>query len=326
MPRAKPRRFNPRAVIAVTDREGFVLAVWDMAGRFPNPSARFQFRQSHVLRQYGIFVGAITRAGTAAFLSSDQEAFTSRTAGFIIQQHFPPGVRNTPTGPLVGVGLSSLFFSDVNRMKFIPPTITDRRTFTSAAVSSGHAVSWRYPDQDDDVAGSRTPAVILGSLNDSPGGVPLYKLGHLVGGVGVTGDGSPTNLTPAAAIFLKETQSNATTGFKEGKDLDELVALAGQTGFRPDGSIHATNVLINGIRIPYVDPRIEDIEDMQRPEAAGDFRSAGPMGVTRFDPNRPPHRSRSHRQHPQPYPWKRETLRGLRRRSPFHAARRSVAE
>ena len=60
---------------------------------------------------------AFQKQGTAAFLSSDQNAFTSRTAGFIIQQHFPPGVFNTPTGPLVGVGLSSLFFSDINKFK-----------------------------------------------------------------------------------------------------------------------------------------------------------------------------------------------------------------
>src|SRR6185436_10894196 len=60
---------------------------------------------------------AITKAGTAAFLSSDQNAFTSRTAGFIVQQHFPPGVRKKPPGPLVGVNFSNLSISDINRFK-----------------------------------------------------------------------------------------------------------------------------------------------------------------------------------------------------------------
>jgi uncharacterized protein GlcG (DUF336 family) len=247
-------RINPDAVIAVTDRDGFVLAVWDMGGRFPNPFPPFSFSDRSKIRLYGTLTAAITRAGTAAFLSSDQEAFTSRTAGFIIQQHFPPGVRNAGNGPLVGVGLSSLFFSDVNYLKFIPPG------FDGAALVDPRTSP-----------GVRTPSVLLGSLNDSPGGVPLYKLGHLVGGLGVTGDGSPTNLTPAAAIFLKETQTNATTGFKEGKDTDELVALAGQTDFRPSKSIEATNVLINGIRIPYVNPRHEDIEDVHDPKDLGTF-------------------------------------------------------
>ncbi len=244
-------RVDRGAVIAVTDREGFVLAVWDMAGRFPNPFPAFDLSNPR-LQQYGLLAAAITRAGTAAFLSSNQEAFTSRTAGFIIQQHFPPGVRNTGNGPLVGVGLSSLFFSDVNFMKFIP------NGFNGAA-----------PVSSVTSPGVRTPSVILGSLNDSPGGVPLYKEGQLVGGLGVTGDGSPTNLCPAAAIFLNQTQESATTGFKEGRDIDELVALAGQTGFRPARAFVANNVLINGIRIPYVYPMQKDIEDVHNPDPLG---------------------------------------------------------
>src|SRR5258706_604321 len=101
-------RVDPHGVIAVVDREGFVLGVWDVRGGPAPPSA-------------GIIAAAVSRAGTAAYLSSNQDAFTSRTAGFIIQQHFPPGVRDTPPGPLVGVGFSNLFFSDVNRFKAIPP-------------------------------------------------------------------------------------------------------------------------------------------------------------------------------------------------------------
>src|SRR5687767_10812486 len=71
-------RSNPRSVIAVVDREGFVLGVWDVSGGPQPPSQE-------------IISAAISRAGTAAFLSSNQNAFTSRTAGYIIQQHFPPG-------------------------------------------------------------------------------------------------------------------------------------------------------------------------------------------------------------------------------------------
>ena len=88
-------QIDPRAVISVVDREGFVLGVWSVqAGNVPSA---------------GVIAGAVSRAGSAAFLSSNQDAFTSRTAGFIIQQHFPPGVRGTPPGPLVGVGFTNLF-------------------------------------------------------------------------------------------------------------------------------------------------------------------------------------------------------------------------
>ncbi len=283
-------RIDPRAIIAVTDRDGFVLAVWDMGGRIPNPIPPFSLSDRSKIALYGKLAAAITRAGAAAFLSSDQQAFTSRTAGFIIQQHFPPGVRNTGTGPLVGVGLSSLFFSDVNFMKYIRPGF-DPTALVDPTTSPG----------------VRAPSVLLGSLNDSPGGVPLYKLGHLVGGIGVTGDNSPTDLTPAAAIFLKDTQTEATTGFKQGRDLDELVALAGQTGFRPNRSIVANNVLINGIRIPYVGERQGDIEDVDDPKPLGTFGQ--PVRGLPLNPIDPASEriDLDPKASPQPYPWKRET-------------------
>jgi len=60
---------------------------------------------------------AATKAGTAAFLSTSRgNAFTTRTAGAIIQKHFPAGTRFQDSGPLFGVQLSSLPTSDVNRL------------------------------------------------------------------------------------------------------------------------------------------------------------------------------------------------------------------
>src|SRR5687768_10285751 len=97
---------SPGSVIAVTDREGFVLGVWSI---LPNPPG-------------DTVANAIAKAGTAAYLSSDQHAFTTRTAGFIVQQSFPPGVRNRPPGPLVGVNFSNLGFSDVNHFRRPPFT------------------------------------------------------------------------------------------------------------------------------------------------------------------------------------------------------------
>src|SRR2546430_2564305 len=147
-------QISPNSVIAVLDREGDVLAVWSVNGTPPSALD---------------ISTAVSKAGTAAYLSSNQNAFTSRTAGFIIQQHFPPGVRNTSTGPLVGVGLSNLFFSDINKFKTVPGTVS---VFNSSP-------------------GLSVKPVIGTSLDGSPGGVPLYKRGLLVGGIGVTGDGTP---------------------------------------------------------------------------------------------------------------------------------------
>src|SRR5437868_13216977 len=153
-------KISRNSVIAVTDREGFVLAVWVVRGGTAGVDE---------------VATAVSKAGTAAYLSSNQNAFTSRTAGFIIQQHFPPGVRNTSTGPLVGVGLSNLFFSDINKFK-APGTVS---TFSPTP-------------------GLTITPVVGTSLDGSPGGIPLYKNGILVGGVGVTGDGTPQPPIPAS--------------------------------------------------------------------------------------------------------------------------------
>src|SRR5487761_2574818 len=91
------------AVIAVTDREGWVLGVWALNTNATSASP--------------LVADAIAKAGTAAFLSSGQNAFSTRTAGFIVQQHFPPGVNNKPPVPLVGVYFSQLGFSDINKFK-----------------------------------------------------------------------------------------------------------------------------------------------------------------------------------------------------------------
>ena len=96
-------QLKSNAVIAVTDREGWVLGVWSLQTNLPTATE--------------LIGNAIAKAGTAAFLSSDNNAFTTRTAGFIVQQHFPPGVKNKPPGPLVGVNFSNLGFSDINTFK-----------------------------------------------------------------------------------------------------------------------------------------------------------------------------------------------------------------
>jgi uncharacterized protein GlcG (DUF336 family) len=201
-------------IIAVVDREGFVLGVWSMN---PSPPATGTFTN--------FLAEAIARAGTASFLSSDQHAFTTRTAAAIVQQHFPPvrtarpppfgtliGVRNKPPGPLVGVNFSNLPFTDVNRFK-------DPSTY--------------IPGMNSGTNGGIVPTPPLGGLDGLAGGVPLFKNGKLIGGVGVAGDDS------FSLNVLKP-------------DTDEDVSLAGQKGFEPAKAILGSRVFIDGIRVPYV--------------------------------------------------------------------------
>src|SRR5260370_5078575 len=55
----------------------------------------------------------MSKTSTASIFSTRGNAFTARTAGFIIQEHFPPGVDFKPGGPLYGVQFSSLPCSDI---------------------------------------------------------------------------------------------------------------------------------------------------------------------------------------------------------------------
>lgn len=197
---------SPSSVIAVVDREGYVLGVWSVNG--VTAGAMFTTNMAN----------AIAKAGTAAFLSSDNHAFTSRTAAAIVQQNFPVGIRERPPGPLVGVNFSQLPFSDVNRYK-------DPATFIIALGANG-------------TNGAAVPIPASGGLAGTAGGVPLYRNGALIGGVGVAGDGDGfLDIRPETVLA---------------PDVDEDVALAGQIGFAPAPAIHGSHVFIDGIRVPYV--------------------------------------------------------------------------
>jgi len=148
---------NRPATIAVVDRVGNVLAVTRMAGA---PAT------ARVTSQRGITgagledadvpgeLAAIAKAITGAYLSSGGNAFSTRTASQIVQENFLPGELNQMGGPLFGVQFSQLPCSDVVR----------------ATPGAGPM---------------RSP---LGLAAD-PGGLPLYKNGAPVGGIGIVADG-----------------------------------------------------------------------------------------------------------------------------------------
>jgi uncharacterized protein GlcG (DUF336 family) len=155
------------ATFAVVDRIGNVLAVFAMNGANP----RLQLPRGpngslHDLQGVdvpGAVAGAIAKAITGAYLSSGGNAFSTRTASMIVQEHFPPSAaaRGLESGPLFGVQFSQLPCSDL------------ASRFSSAAGAGAFIGPKRSP---------------LGLAAD-PGGFPLYKNGILVGGVGVMADG-----------------------------------------------------------------------------------------------------------------------------------------
>jgi uncharacterized protein GlcG (DUF336 family) len=165
-----------QATIAVVDRVGNVLAVYRMGTAAPHSvliATAVNASNSAVIsgglegislpQNPGLPINidqlaAIAKAITGAYLSSEGNAFSTRTASQIIQQHFDPGTAGAPSGPLFGVQFSQLACSDlVNSSAGTAPTVGPQRS-------------------------------PLG-LSADPGGFPLYKGGTVVGAVGVLADG-----------------------------------------------------------------------------------------------------------------------------------------
>lgn len=192
------QRRNLPSVIAVVDRVGNVLGVFRMNGAraLARTSAMTEAGlNSPLVDAQGLDVpaemAAISKAVTGAYLSSGGNAFSSRTASQIVQQHFPPApsTRGLESGPLFGVQFSQLPCSDLSAR------------FQAAGGSSALIGPKRSP---------------LGLAAD-PGGLPLYKNGVVVGAIGVMGDGDygfdpnilDRDIDPEEAIAFAGTQGFA---------------------------------------------------------------------------------------------------------------------
>jgi uncharacterized protein GlcG (DUF336 family) len=205
---AEAQARGAKATIAVVDRVGNVLGVFKMNGA----AATFTIQggRGAVGGLEGISIlpsqlAAIAKAITGAYLSSEGNAFSTRTASQIVQEHFNPRENQQPGGPLFGVQFSQLSCSDVNLQ-------------TGAGT----------------IGPKRSP---LGFSAD-PGGLPLYKNGTVVGGVGVIADG-------IYSLDLNIIDIDV--------DLDELIAIAGGSGFSAPTDRRADRITVDGRTLRYVD-------------------------------------------------------------------------
>ncbi|MDB5423424.1 MAG: hypothetical protein JWQ29_840 [Phenylobacterium sp.] len=239
---AEAKARNTPAVIAVTDRVGNVLAIYSMAGA--RATATLRPGPGGNLDAQGVVApataAAIAKAITGAYLSSGGNAFSTRTASMIVQQHFPPSPATVglESGPLYGVQFSSLPCSDVN------PRF-------SAAGGSGALIGPK-----------RSP---LG-LSADPGGLPLYKNGVLVGGVGVMSDGDYGFDTNVQDVD---------------NDDEENVALAATSGFEAPPEIRAERVTVDGTTLRFSDATTATLR--ASPAGAAPFASL-PAGTGALTP------------------------------------------
>ena len=167
---------DPSMAVAVVDRTGQILAAYARPSTAPRSADE-----------------AVSLARTGAFFSNDHAPLSSRTVRFISGIHFPPGIENTGNAALYGIehtnrgcsaGTQDAAFTALPRPRGLQGTITappqpsllpcgpsDARG-CSSGITTGKA--------DDRDNGSFDATV-------NPGGMPLYRNGRLLGGVGIAG-------------------------------------------------------------------------------------------------------------------------------------------
>ena len=209
--------------IAVTNRRGDVLAL------FRTPGA-----PDTAIGNFGASVDtnelAVALARTASFFSNNQAPLSSRTVRFISGVHFPPGISFTPNAALYGIentnrgcGFNTTFVVG----KDVPPARSIDGTQLGLGIQTGKAY---LTDSNPDAV--------------NPGGVPLFRNGVVVGGVGVAGGSTA---------------------------VDEYAAFRGAigAGFVPTPAAPGV-IFIDGIELPFVN-QINAPDGVASGDVQGDF-------------------------------------------------------
>ncbi len=233
---AEAQARNIDATIAVVDRVGNVLGVFQMNAApttitITSPGANIDGGLEGI-NLIPDSMAAISKAITAAYLSTEGNAFSTRTASQIVQDHFNPGDNLQPAGPLFGVQFSQLPCSDL---------VT---RFAGGAADAGP---------------HRAP---LGLAADS-GGLPLYKAGTPVGGVGVISD----------ARYSYDTDISDSDF-----DDDELIAVAASAGLEAPDNRRANVISVDGRNLRFSDASSSDL--IADPGSAAAFASINNVAGT----------------------------------------------
>ena len=224
--------------VAVVDRNGAILGVYTRA--------QTGERSPDI---------AVTLARAGAMFANDQAPLSSRTVRFISGIHFPPGVKNTANAALYGVeninrGCKVDVQGDAVFNAPFPRPVSIAGTFGEGAAgtplpcepSDTRGCARGGPMLGDDGQALASVGITtgradvfdtgqdrLGAVPVNPGGVPIYRGGKVVGGVGVAG---------VKPEFAEYAATAAAAGAGRGLDFSEPLGTPGA-------------VFIDGIRLPF---------------------------------------------------------------------------
>jgi len=200
---------NLAVSVVISNRQGDILAVYIKPGTPATSIGNFgQAVDTNEL--------AVGLARTAAFFSNDQAPLSSRTVRYISGVHFPPGITNAPNADLYGI-------ENTNRGCPLNTTYLPGQALPAARSINGTSLGTGIVTGKADLFDSDPNAV-------NAGGVPIFKNGHVAGGIGVAGASS---------------------------DADEYAAFSGiaGTGFVPNVAPPGV-VVIGGIALPFVQNQV----------------------------------------------------------------------
>ncbi|MBA4066460.1 MAG: hypothetical protein C0501_22665 [Isosphaera sp.] len=223
------------AIIAITDRNGRILGVRVESGVAPD------ITQNPANLVFAID-GAVAKARTGAFFANNQAPLTSRTVqslsqspfterqinsnpsvtdpnsplrgpGFVAdvgvngKSHFPPGVPMTPQVDLLFIehtNRDSTFHPGNDRIKGTADDVelAERFNIDPAFVPAGQSL---FPPDSYGFESGVLPGAQNRGIATSPGGVPIFKNGQLVGGIGV--------FFPGRSGFATEENSRTSSTF-----------------------------------------------------------------------------------------------------------------
>jgi uncharacterized protein GlcG (DUF336 family) len=211
--RAAAASASSDAIIAVVDRNGRILGVRTEGGVSPEVTGDAE-------RLVFAVDGAVSLARTGAFFGNNQAPLTSRTVQFIsqstiterevnsdpnitdpnstlrgpgfvapvgIKSHFPPGIAFTPQVDLFGIehtNRDGTFSPGADRIKGTGDDVRLRERFNidPAFVPPGQQL---YPPDSYGFESRLLPGAQNRGIGTLPGGVPIFKNGQVVGGLGV---------------------------------------------------------------------------------------------------------------------------------------------